>query len=110
LWRFQHEDGTRVQAGVSSKIQYNNADIIGPALAAGLGVALQPDFICWRDLYEGRLESVLEDWCAEEMWLHLLTPSAKGAPRKLRAFSDFIHAQWGGGKAPWLKRSQPRVK
>ena len=102
VWKFQHLDGRTAQVRVRSRALFNNAEIILPSLMKGHGVAMHPDFHCWRDIAEGRLEAVLEDWCAHEMWLHLLTPSMKGAPRKTRAFSDFVHAKWGGGKAPWL--------
>lgn len=102
VWRFARKDGETRRVRVRSRLAYNNADVIASALCAGLGVCWHPDFICWRDLRDGRLESVLDDWCAQEMWLHLLTPSSKGSPRKTRVFSDFVHGRFGAGKAPWL--------
>lgn len=102
-WRFETAAGERVSVRVESRFTYDNADAIEPALCAGLGVARQPDFIAWQDLASGKLEAVLEDWAGPDMWLHLLTPPGRGAPKKMRAFSDFMHDHFGAGRAPWLK-------
>lgn len=102
LWRFER-NGERVAVRVQNRVIYDNADAIEPAICAGLGVARQPDFIVWTDLAAGRVSAVLEDWSGPEMWLHLLTPSGRGAPKKLRAFSDFMHDHFGAGRAPWVR-------
>ena len=102
LWRFDAADGERVTVRVESRITYDNADAIEPALCAGVGLARQPDFIAWKDMRSGRLDTALEEWAGTEMWLHLLTPPGRGAPKKLRAFSDFMHDHFGGGRAPWV--------
>ncbi len=102
-WRFENAAGQRVIVRMESIVAYDNADLVEPAICAGLGVARQPDFICWRDLASGKLEAVLEDWATGEFWLHLLTPPGRGAPKKIRAFSDFMHDHLGAGKAPWVK-------
>lgn len=101
-WRFDGPGGERVAVRVQSRFTYDNADVIEASLCAGLGVARQPDFICWKDMAEGRLEAVLQRWTAPEMWLHLLTPPGRNPARKVRAFSDFMHDRFGGGRAPWL--------
>lgn len=102
-WRFENAAGQRVVVRMGSIVAYDNADLVEPSLCAGLGVAQQPDFICWRDLQSGKLEAVLEDWAAFDLWLHVLTPPGRGAPKKMRAFSDFMHDHFGAGKAPWVK-------
>ncbi|MBL8560628.1 MAG: LysR family transcriptional regulator [Hyphomonadaceae bacterium] len=102
-WRFENAAGERVTTRVESIVAFDNADLIEPAICAGLGVAQQPDFICWRELDSGRLESVLDEWSGLGFWLHVLTPPGRGAPKKMRAFSDFMHDHFGAGKAPWVK-------
>jgi DNA-binding transcriptional LysR family regulator len=102
-WRFENASGERVTVKVESRITYDNADAIEPAVCAGLGIARQPDFIAWQDLAAGKLEAVLTEWEAHGMWLHLLTPPGRGAPKKLRAFSDFMHDHFSGARAPWVR-------
>lgn len=105
LWRFENAAGERVSVRVeNSRLTYDNADAIEPAVCAGVGLARQPDFIAWRDIASGKIEAVLEDWQAgPEMWLHLLTPPGRSAPRKMRVFSDFLHDHFGAGRAPWVR-------
>lgn len=103
VWRFENARGQRASVRMESIVAYDNADLVEPAICAGLGVAQQPDFICWKDLASGRLEAVLGDWSQAELWLHVLTPPGRGAPKKTRAFSDFMHDHFGAGKAPWVK-------
>lgn len=102
-WRFETARGQRASVRIESVVNYDNADLVEPAICAGLGVAQQPDFICWRDLESGRLESVLDEWIGIELWLHVLTPPGRGAPKKMRAFSDFMFDHFGGGKAAWVR-------
>lgn len=65
-------------------------------------MALQPDFICWPDIEAGALEIALSDWRVSEIWLHLLTPDGRAAPRKVRAFADFLAERFAGDRAPWV--------
>ena len=102
LWRFEGPGDERVSVRVEPRFTYDNADAIGPALCAAIGLARQPDFIAWRDIASGRLETAREAWTTPESWLHVLTPPGRGAPKTLRAFSDFMHDHFGGGRAPWV--------
>ena len=102
LWRFEGPGDERVSVRVEPRFTYDNADAIAPALCAGIGIARQPDFIVWKDIASGRLETALDAWMAPESWLHVLTPPGRGAPMKLRAFSDFMHDHFGAGRAPWV--------
>lgn len=103
FWRFVGPDGTRAQARIEPRLRYDNGDVIQAAVLAGHGLALQPDFLVWRDIQEGRLELALRGWRTEPLMLHLLTPPGRGTPRKVRAFSDFLAERFGGERAPWLR-------
>ena len=102
VWRFRdaHEHDVRVR--VSGPFCVNNGGAALPALRAGLGVGLLPDFSVWQDLKTHKLECALEDWRGPDLRLHLLTPHGRTQPRRLRAFSDFVHEKFSGGRAPWI--------
>lgn len=112
IWRFTgpSESGPNdstaservVNVRVDGPLCVNNGDVELPAICAGVGVARLPDFLIWRDVAEGRLETALEMWRPAPMALHLLTPASRTQPRRLRAFSDFLFDTFGGGRAPWL--------
>jgi DNA-binding transcriptional LysR family regulator len=101
-WRFTGPDGEEARVRVEGPLCVNNGDAELPALRAGLGCALLPDFIVAEDVKAGRLEAALPAWRSGDLQLHLLTPPSRVAPRRLKAFSEFLHQRFGGGRAPWL--------
>ena len=40
----------------------DNADLLNPALIAGRGLAIQPEFLVWRELRDGALAVPMPDW------------------------------------------------
>jgi DNA-binding transcriptional LysR family regulator len=111
VWRFTGPQGAEARVQVSGPLCVNNGAIELPALVAGLGVARLPDFLIASAVADGRLETALTDWTDQGYWLHLLSPAGRAAPRKLKAFSDFLHDRFSAERAPWLSlMSQPGVK
>ena len=56
-----------------------NAEALEGALLAGIGIALQPDFLAWEALRAGRLVAVLVGWNPPPAALNVLMPP--GRPR-----------------------------
>src|SRR5438270_98635 len=48
-WRFVQASGEEAVVVPAYRLRANNADALGPALLAGLGVAVQPKFAVWED-------------------------------------------------------------
>jgi DNA-binding transcriptional LysR family regulator len=99
VWRFLHQQHGEYSVRVRAPLRANNADVLQPALRAGLGVALQPEFLVWRDIAEGRLEAVMKDWAAPPAALHLVTPPSDMRPARVRVLMDFLAQRLA--KAPW---------
>lgn len=66
-------------------------DALLPSLLAGVGIAWLPGFHVQELLEEGKLERVLPDWSLPGADIHLVYSSARGMPRKLSAFIDFMN-------------------
>jgi len=88
-WRFRNEAGDEVAVRPSDRLRGNNGDALTPALLAGHGVTIQPDFIVWKELAEGRLEKVMTDWRPLPIALHLVTPPGRRGAR-VQALVDFL--------------------
>lgn len=98
-WRFLGPDGEDHSVTVAGPMRVNNSEVLGAALRAGLGVALQPEFICWRDLTEGRLEAVMCDWRPPQPSLHVVSPPGRLRPARVKVLSDFLVDRLAA--APW---------
>ncbi|WP_289015776.1 substrate binding domain-containing protein, partial [uncultured Methylobacterium sp.] len=98
-WRFQGPDGAETAVTVTGPLRANNADALSAALRAGLGLAVQPDFLIWDDLQAGRLERVLTDWALPPIALHLVTPPGEPRPARTTALAGFLTRVLGA--APW---------
>lgn len=100
-WRFAQASGATATIVPRGNLRTNNADALLPALRAGLGLALQPDFLVWEDLEAGRLERVLPDWSAPPIDLHLVTPPGEPRPARVTALLGFLAERLAG--APWAR-------
>ena len=99
LWTFRHPLDGDVAVKVSGQFITNNGDVVVPALLAGVGMALQPEFLIWRELRDGRLEEGLPGWSAPSIALHIVTPPGTVRPVRVTALIDFLAERFA--KAPW---------
>src|SRR5690606_341139 len=100
-WRFRHPRHGEYTQVRPAQLQANNAEVFLPALRAGLGLALQPDFVVWQDLRDGTLESVLDDWQGDPLALHIVTPPGRRRPARVQALVDYLAEGLAG--EPWAR-------
>jgi DNA-binding transcriptional LysR family regulator len=90
VWRFVNKAGEAVQVRPAGPLRANNADALAPALFAGLGLAVQPDFVVGEAIEDGRLEAVMLDWSPPPIALHLVMPPGGPRPARVEALSAFL--------------------
>ena len=102
-WQFIGPAGEGHEIAVTGPLRANNADALMPALRAGLGVAVQPEFVVWRDLRAGRLEAVMSDWSAPPIALNIVMPPGGPRPPKVTALIEFLVRRFSERAAPWAQ-------
>jgi DNA-binding transcriptional LysR family regulator len=98
-WRFVSRSGEETVVAPAGPLCANNADALAPALRAGLGLAVQPEFTVWEDLAAGRLEAVLPDWSLPAIALNIVTPPGSLRPARVSALIEFLADRLS--RAPW---------
>lgn len=100
-WRFADPNGNEEAVVVKGPLSVTNAEALAFALDAGIGIALQPDFLVWEAIRDQRLIVVLDDWKTPPLTLNLVTPA--GGPRAARivVLLEFLTRRFRAGAAPW---------
>ena len=90
IWRFKHASGESVAVRPSGPLRVNNGDAMLPALIAGTGLGILPEFLLRTALEEGRLERLLPDWSFPMGGVHWVTPPGGLRPKRVDIFGNFF--------------------
>jgi DNA-binding transcriptional LysR family regulator len=97
-WRFI-KDGKSASVRPSGPLRVNNGEAM-PALIAGTGVGILPEFILRYALAAERLERLLPDWSLPLGAVYWVTPAAGPRPKRVEVLADFLSEKL----APHAKR------
>lgn len=90
VWRFANGKGEVASVRPEGPLRVNNGDAMLPALIAGLGFGVLPDFIAAPAMADGRLVPVLDDWSLPTGALHWVTPPGGPKPKRVEALGEFL--------------------
>lgn len=90
LWQFEHPGLGKEEVRVDPRLLADNADVLMPALLAGEGLAIQPEFTVRRELASGQLEEVLPEWSVPPVSLYLVMPPGTLRPSRVQVLIDFL--------------------
>jgi DNA-binding transcriptional LysR family regulator len=88
-WELQHE-GQALEARVRGQAVFTNVYPMRDAALAGCGLAFLPESLVGPHVREGRLLSVMADWCPSFPGLHAYYPSRRNASRALALVIEAI--------------------
>ena len=90
-WHFVHKSGESATVHpAGGPLRVNNGDAMLPALIAGLGLGVLPDFILRAALASGALERVLPEWSLPASALHWVTPPGGPKPARIEVLGEFL--------------------
>jgi DNA-binding transcriptional LysR family regulator len=90
-WEFTRGE-SELEIAVDGRLLVNDADFMLDAAVAGLGLAYLMDVSVREHLADGRLERVLERYCAPYPGFFLYYPSRAQLAPKLAALVEFLRA------------------
>jgi DNA-binding transcriptional LysR family regulator len=94
-WRFA-KDGKSATVRPAGPLRVNNGDAIMPALIAGTGLGVLPEFILRDALAAGQLERLLPDWSLASGAVYWVTPPGGPRPKRVEILGDFLFAKLSG--------------
>jgi DNA-binding transcriptional LysR family regulator len=94
-WRFTHKNGKSATVRPSGPLRINNGDAMMPALIAGTGLAVLPEFIVRDALADGRLERLLADWSLPAGAVYWVTPPGGLPPTRVKVLADLLFERLG---------------
>ena len=89
-WRFTHKSGKSATVRPSGPLRVNNGDAMMPALIAGVGLGVLPEFILRNAFDAGMLERLLADWSLPSGSVYWLTPPGGLRPKRVDVLGDFV--------------------
>ncbi|HZX29690.1 MAG TPA: LysR family transcriptional regulator [Telluria sp.] len=93
-WRFRHK-GRDVAVRFTPRLQLNDVEAMLNTARAGFGIARVLSYQVAEDLKKRKLVRLLADYEPAPVPVHLVLPSARLMPGRLRAFVDFAAAELG---------------
>lgn len=90
---------------IKGSMHSNNGDLLREAAVTGMGIILQPTFMVYRELHEGRLQAVLPDYSADGKTILAVYPSRRHLSAKVRTFVDYLVEKFGDN--PYWDRDLP---
>ena len=89
-WVFSRRGGESVTVRIEPSVYSTNGELLRELAVAGGGIILQPTFIVGRELMQGTLVPVLEEWHTTERSLYAVYLTHRQLPPKVRVFIDYL--------------------
>jgi len=110
-WRFT-KNGKSIAVRPVGPLRVNNGDAKMPALIAGTGLGILPEFILRDAIAAGHLERLLADWPLLSGAVYWVTPPGGLQPQRVEVLGDFLyeklsHDTTGGARATPTKVRTP---
>jgi len=89
VWHLGHEGATHA-IPVTGNYRANNPSFMMEAVLQGVGIAIIPSYISQREIEQGRIALLLQDYEIETLKLYLIRQHRDFMPLKMKLFTAFI--------------------
>jgi DNA-binding transcriptional LysR family regulator len=102
VWRFRDRQGGEHSVKISGNAHANSGQFLVALAVAGMGIALEPDFIVAPEIRAGRLVPVLAGYTPPASDIYAAYPSRRHLSAKVRVFVDYLARRFAGTPEWWL--------
>jgi DNA-binding transcriptional LysR family regulator len=89
LWVYER-DARRHEVRIRGNAQSNNSEAIREMVLGGLGISLSPVWLFSEDLIAGRVQAILQDYTAQSLPIHAVSPANRRQSARVKAFVDYM--------------------
>ena len=101
----------QVRVKLTATLTSNHGAALQVALHKGVGLAMIPSFVAWRDYAAGSIEPVLTDWKLPELQVFAVYPHRRFLSPKVKVFVEALGAAFGdGSRDPWWPQPRSRSR
>lgn len=100
-WTYVDKNGSTGEIEMQSTIRANSGDFLCEAASENVGIAILPRFIVYPALLNGNLVEVLTEYRWGTLNAHVLYPSSRHLPLRVRELIDYLIASCGDGTPVW---------
>ena len=97
VWRFT-KGSKSASVRPAGPLRVNNGDAMMPALIAGSGLGILPEFFLHEALESSRLERLLSDWSIPLGAVYWVTPPEGPLPKRVEVLGDYLIEKLGGSR------------
>ena len=90
MWPFRDRKNNDVGVRIAGSVHANNGEMLAAIAAAGVGIALEPDFIVGPLIKSGELVEILKSYQPAPYNIYAVYPSRRHLSAKVRTFVDFL--------------------
>jgi DNA-binding transcriptional LysR family regulator len=105
-WTFETPDGERRTVRIPTRHRANSGRMLTSLAAAGMGIALEPDFIVAPEVRSGELVPVLTGFPSPRSPIAAVYPSRRHLSAKVRAFVDYLVKRFAASQE-WSLQPRP---
>ena len=98
-WPLMHE-GKTITVRPHARFTADNGAALVPAVLAGLGIAMLPDFLIADHIANGAMVAVLPEYPMPEAGVYVVRPPGGNAPCKVRVLIDIMVEKFGEKACP----------
>lgn len=94
-WAFTHRDGELRSVAVDAAIRLDATMAVRTAVCLGAGLSVLPDYAVATELAQGALVHLLPQWTLPSGGIHVVYPTARFRPAKVRQFVEVLSEHHG---------------